>query len=45
MMAAALQAGVDVDVGRASRLGLSYEGQFASGAMENAFKASFSTRF
>ncbi|WP_292561289.1 autotransporter domain-containing protein [Mesorhizobium sp.] len=43
--AVALQAGVDVDLGGASRLGFSYDGQFASGAMENAFKASFSTRF
>ena len=45
MMTVALQAGVDVDLGGASRLGFSYDGQFASGAMENAFKASFSTRF
>lgn len=43
--AMALQAGVDFDLGAASRLGFSYDGQFASGAMENAFKASFSTRF
>lgn len=43
--AVALQAGVDFDLGAASRLGFSYDGQFASGAMENAFKASFSTRF
>ena len=43
--ALALQAGVDFDLGGASRLGFSYDGQFASGAMENAFKASFSTRF
>jgi outer membrane autotransporter protein len=43
--ALALQAGVDVDLGGASRLGFSYDGQFASGAMENAFKASLSTRF
>lgn len=43
--ALALQAGVDVDLGGGSRLGFSYDGQFASSAMENAFKASFSTRF
>lgn len=43
--ALALQAGFDVKLGAASRLGFSYDGQFASGAMENAFKASFSTRF
>lgn len=43
--AAAVQAGVDFDLGAASRLGFSYDGQFASGAMENAFKANFSTRF
>lgn len=28
-----------------ARLGFIYGGQFASGAMENAFKVSFSTRF
>lgn len=43
--ALALQAGIDVAIGQASRLGFTYDGQFASGAMENAFKASFSTRF
>lgn len=43
--ALALQAGFDVKLGATSRLGFSYDGQFASGAMENAFKASFSTRF
>lgn len=43
--AVALQAGVDFDLGAARRLGFSYDGQLASGAMENAFKASFSTRF
>jgi hypothetical protein len=39
----AQQAGVDLAIGQASRLGFTYNGQFASGAM--AFKASFSTRF
>jgi len=43
--ALALQAGVDLAIGQGSRLGLTYDGQFASGAMENVFKASFSTRF
>lgn len=43
--ALALQAGIDLAVGQASRLGFTYDGQFASGAMENAFKASFSARF
>lgn len=43
--ALALQAGIDLAIGQASRLGFTYDGQFASGAMENAFKASFSTRF
>ncbi|WP_202358534.1 autotransporter domain-containing protein [Mesorhizobium sp. 113-3-3] len=43
--ALALQAGVDLAIGQASRLGFTYDGQFASGAMENAFKATFSTRF
>lgn len=42
--ALALQAGVDLAIGKASRLGFTYDGQFASGTMENAFKASFSTR-
>ncbi|UVK51446.1 hypothetical protein DBIPINDM_004716 [Mesorhizobium sp. AR02] len=43
--ALALQAGIDLAIGQGSRLGFTYDGQFASGAMENAFKASFSTRF
>ncbi|WP_181176142.1 autotransporter domain-containing protein [Mesorhizobium sp. B2-3-4] len=43
--ALALQVGVDFNLGPSSRLGLVYDGQFASGAMENAFKASFSARF
>ncbi|MGX5828076.1 autotransporter domain-containing protein [Mesorhizobium sp. 43Arga] len=43
--ALALQAGIDLAIGQASRLGFTYDGQFASGAMENAFKANFSTRF
>ncbi|MFD9900920.1 autotransporter domain-containing protein [Mesorhizobium sp. NPDC059025] len=43
--ALALQAGFDVRLGATSRLGFSYDGQFGSGGTENAFKASFSTRF
>lgn len=43
--ALALQAGFDVRLGATSQLGLRYDGQFGSGGMENAFKASFSTRF
>lgn len=43
--ALALQAGIDLAIGQASRLGFTYDGQFASGAMENAFKASLSTKF
>jgi outer membrane autotransporter protein len=43
--ALALQTGIDLAIGQASRLGFTYDGQFASGTMENAFKASFSTRF
>ncbi len=43
--ALALQAGFDVRLGATSQLGLRYDGQFGSGGIENAFKASFSTRF
>jgi uncharacterized protein with beta-barrel porin domain len=43
--ALALQAGIDLAIGQASRIGFTYDGQFASGTMENAFKASSSTRF
>ncbi|HEV2505133.1 MAG TPA: autotransporter domain-containing protein [Mesorhizobium sp.] len=43
--ALALQAGFGVRLGATSQLGLRYDGQFGSGGIENAFKASFSTRF
>lgn len=42
---ALLEAGLDFDVTRASTLGLSYIGQYGSGARQNGFKASFNIKF
>jgi outer membrane autotransporter protein len=42
---ALLEAGLDFDVTPASTLGVSYVGQYGSGAKQNGFKASFNIKF
>ena len=43
--AAIVDAGLDLDLTKAATLGLAYQGQFGSGAMQNGFKADLSVRF
>jgi uncharacterized protein with beta-barrel porin domain len=43
--AAIVDLGLDIQTGAASRLGLTYSGQFGDGATSQAFKAAFSLAF